>query len=157
LYCARYERFVISEKQTTTQIMCKFKYLPVLSTNYIIISLFYPATLFAVCVGTVDGWTSPALPFLQRWQGYSFSNNSFHHVVTDDEASWIGSLVPLGALAGAIPAGYLANLIGRRRLLLLLTVPMLLGWMIIIIAQDSVRKSFPSSFWALCRKIIYCL
>jgi hypothetical protein len=30
-------------------------------------------------------------------------------------------------------------------LLLLLTVPMLLGWMIIITAQDSVRMSFPSS------------
>jgi len=110
-------------------------------------SLFYPATLFSVCVGTVDGWTSPALPFLQRSQDHGFSNNSFHHIVTDDEASWIGSLAPLGALAGAIPAGYLANVIGRRRLLLLLTVPMLLGWMMIIIAQDSVRTSFPISFW----------
>ena len=110
-------------------------------------SLFYPATLLAVCVGTVDGWTSPALPFLQQWQGDGFSNNSSHHVVTEDEASWIGSLAPLGALAGAIPAGYLANVIGRRRLLLLLTVPMLVGWVIIIIAQDSVRTSFPTILW----------
>ena len=138
---------MISEKYTTVHVVCKFEYLPVLSTNYIIMSLFYPATLFAVCVGTVDGWTSPALPFLQRSQGDGFANNSSHHVVTEDEASWIGSLAPLGALAGAIPAGYLANAIGRRRLLLLLTVPMLLGWVIIIIAQDSVRMSFPSSLW----------
>jgi MFS family permease len=122
------------------------------ASNYIIISLFYPATLFAVCVGTVDGWTSPALPFLQRSQDYCSSNSTFHHVVTDDEASWIGSLAPLGALAGAIPAGYLAKVIGRRRLLLLLTVPMLLGWMIIIIAQDSVRTSFPSSLWRYVRQ-----
>ena len=139
---------MIRGKQTTVYVVCKFKCLPVLSTNYIIMSLFYPATLFAVCIGTVDGWTSPALPFLQRSQGYGFSNNSSHHVVTEDEASWIGSLAPLGALAGAIPAGYVANVIGRRRLLLLLTVPMLLGWMIIIIAQDSVRTSFPSSLWS---------
>ena len=138
--------------RTTVQVLCKFKYLRVFSTNYIIVSLFYPVTLFAVCVGTVDGWTSPALPFLQRSQGYISSNNSFHHVVNDDEASWIGSLAPLGALAGAIPAGYLANVIGRRRLLLVLTVPMLLGWMIIIIAQDSVRTSFPSSFWRYVRQ-----
>jgi MFS family permease len=104
------------------------------------------ATLFAVCVGTVDGWTSPALPFLQRSQGDGFSNNSSRHVVTEDEASWIGSLAPLGALAGAIPAGYLANVIGRRRLLLLLTVPMLLGWMIIIVAQDSVPSLYIARF-----------
>jgi SP family facilitated glucose transporter-like MFS transporter 8 len=103
------------------------------------------ATLFAVCVGTVDGWTSPALPFLQDCQlpqGHNSSNCSFHHVITDDEASWIGSLAPLGALIGAIPAGYLANILGRRQLLLILTVPLFLGWMTIIIAQDSVCRLF---------------
>jgi SP family facilitated glucose transporter-like MFS transporter 8 len=96
-------------------------------------------------VGTVDGWTSPALPLLQNrqpLQGYNSSNNSFHRVITDDEASWIGSLAPLGALFGAIPAGYLANILGRRQLLLFLTVPLLLGWMTIIIAQDSVCRLF---------------
>jgi MFS family permease len=93
----------------------------------------------------VDGWTAPALPFLQLAQGYNSSNKSFHHVITNDEASWIGSLAPLGGLTGAIPAGYLANILGRRQLLLLLTVPMLVGWIIIIIAQDSVRKSLQFS------------
>lgn len=107
------------------------------------------ATLFSVCVGTVDGWTSPALPFLQDCepsQGYNSSNNSFHHVITDNEASWIGSLAPLGALIGAIPAGYLANILGRRQLLLFLTVPLLLGWMTIIFAQDSVPSLYIARF-----------
>jgi SP family facilitated glucose transporter-like MFS transporter 8 len=107
--------------------------------------LFCLATLFAVCVGTVDGWTSPALPLLQNPklpQGYNSSNNTFHHIITDDEASWIGSLAPLGALIGAIPAGYLANVLGRKQLLLLLTVPVLLGWMTIIFVQDSVCRLF---------------
>jgi MFS family permease len=96
-------------------------------------------------VGTVDGWTSPALPFLQDpqlSQGYNSSNNTFYHIITDDEASWIGSLAPLGALIGAIPAGYLANILGRRQLLLFLAAPLLFGWMTIIIAQDSVCSLF---------------
>jgi MFS family permease len=95
----------------------------------------------------VDGWTSPALPFLQdpEWSpGFNSSNNTFHHIITDDEASWIGSLAPLGAVIGAIPAGYLANILGRRQLLLFLTVPLLIGWMTIIFAQDSVCRLFQS-------------
>ena len=115
----------------------KFTCLEVLSASSFTMFLFYSATLFAACIGTVDGWTSPALLFL-----HSASNDSSHYVITDNEASWIGSLAPLGALTGAIPAGYLANTLGRRQLLLLLTVPMLLGWMGVITAQHSVRKPF---------------
>ncbi|PSN31408.1 Facilitated trehalose transporter Tret1, partial [Blattella germanica] len=88
-------------------------------------------TLFAVCVGTVDGWTSPALPYLQEprllLQEFNVTNSTTHHLVTDEEASWIGSLAPLGALIGAIPSGYLANVLGRKLLLLLLTVPLVRG------------------------------
>lgn len=107
--------------------------------------LFCVATLCAACVGTVDGWTSPALPLLQDprlSRGYNSSNNTFHYIITDDEASWIGSLAPIGAVIGSIPAGYLANILGRRQLLLLLTAPMLFGWVTIIIAQDSVCRLF---------------
>jgi MFS family permease len=96
-------------------------------------------------VGTVDGWTSPALHFLQNPhlpEEYNSSNITFLQVITDDEASWIGSLAPFGALIGAIPAGYLAYTLGRKRLLLFLTVPLLLGWMTIIFAQDSVRRLY---------------
>ncbi|KAJ9573973.1 hypothetical protein L9F63_008631 [Diploptera punctata] len=108
------------------------------------------ATLFAVCVGTVDAWSSPALPYLQEpdllLQEFNITNHTSHHIITDDEASWIGSLAPLGALIGAIPAGYLANVLGRKLLLLLLTVPLLLGWVIIIIAQDSVPSLYVARF-----------
>ncbi|XP_069696650.1 facilitated trehalose transporter Tret1-2 homolog [Periplaneta americana] len=108
------------------------------------------ATLYAVCVGTVDGWTSPALPYLQEprvLHHHNSTNTTLYYTITDDEASWIGSLAPLGALLGAIPAGYLANVLGRRLLLLLLVVPLMLGWIIIFVAQDSVP-------WLYCARFI---
>jgi SP family facilitated glucose transporter-like MFS transporter 8 len=60
--------------------------------------------------------------------------------MTTTEESWFSSLSPLGALVGALPAGYVANLIGRKRLLLLLTKPYLLGWFLIIVATKSLSR-----------------
>ena len=81
------------------------------------------------------GWTSPALPYLQ--EPYNISNNSVQDI-SDDEASWIGSLAPLGALFGAVPAGYLAESLGRKAVLILLCVPSVIGWLFIIFSQKQV-------------------
>ncbi|PSN50537.1 hypothetical protein C0J52_03505 [Blattella germanica] len=96
------------------------------------------ATLGGMCAGTMLGWTSPALPYLQ--EPYNISNNSVQDI-SDDEASWIGSLTPLGASIGAVPAGYLAESVGRKAVLLLLCVPSVVGWLFIIFSQkkDNVR------------------
>ncbi|PSN47389.1 hypothetical protein C0J52_11155 [Blattella germanica] len=88
------------------------------------------ATLGAMAAGCVLGWTSPALPQMQM-----SGNGSVHAEVTDDEASWIGSLVAVGALLGALPAGFLADLIGRRLFLLSLGIPFTLGWCLILLAH----------------------
>ena len=112
------------------------------------------------------GWTSPALPYLHKapvvsnatdYYNYTAIGSHFSAVpnlsdvavflggnvteiegMTKTEESWISSLAPLGALVGALPAGYVANLIGRKRLLLLLALPYLLGWFLIIVAANSV-------------------
>jgi MFS family permease len=114
------------------------------------------------------GWTSPALPYLQKppdnFNGsdacnYSVIGNSSSVLgnisgvdvflgkngtategVTETQASWIASLAPLGALVGALLAGYVANMIGRKKLLLSLAVLYLLGWSLIIIAGKSVSN-----------------
>jgi MFS family permease len=127
---------------------------------------FLAATLGTVCAGAVMGWTSPALPYLHKAPVISNASDYYSDTVvgihssavpvltnvsvflggngtdaegmTTTEESWISSLAPLGALVGTLPAGYVANLIGRKRLLLFLTIPYLLSWFLIIVAGKSV-------------------
>jgi MFS family permease len=131
-------------------------------------SSFLAATLGTICAGCVMGWTSQALPHLQEATNivegsdiynytaigsssaplqnlsdkYAFlvKNGTVTEGVTGVEQSWIGSLAPLGALVGSLPAGHVANAIGRKRLLLLLTIPYLVGWSLIIAAGKSVSQ-----------------
>jgi MFS family permease len=114
------------------------------------------------------GWTSPSLPYLHKAPAISNASDYYNYTafgnsssflpklsdvavflgrnvtetegMTTAEESWISSLEPLGALVGALPAGYVANLIGRKRLLLLLTIPYLLCWFLIIVAAKSVSR-----------------
>ncbi|KAJ9601282.1 hypothetical protein L9F63_000577 [Diploptera punctata] len=79
-------------------------------------------------IGVLGAWTSPALPDLQQ-------NNT---AITGDEGSWIGSLAGLGGLFGSLPAGLLANKLGRRTVLLGLTLPFILSWVVIILGQKSI-------------------
>lgn len=79
-------------------------------------------TLLSVSAGTVLGWTSPALPLLG---------------LTAAQEAWVGSLAPLGALLGALPAGLLAQRVGRRRLLIALGLPYLAGFLMLAFADPS--------------------
>ncbi|XP_011312356.1 facilitated trehalose transporter Tret1-like [Fopius arisanus] len=90
------------------------------------------ASCLAVGVGTALAWTSPILPKLNQ--------NSFLPV-SEDEGSWVSSLLALGAIAGALPAGALANILGRKKALLCLSGPFLVSWLMIVLAR---------SVWLLC-------
>lgn len=79
----------------------------------------------AVAVGTAMAWTSPVLP--QLYQADSWL------VIDESQGSWVGSLLALGAILGAVPSGPMADRIGRKRSLLLLAAPFLLSWTIIIL------------------------
>lgn len=81
--------------------------------------------------GTALGWTSPANPKLLNGTEpeYSFA-------VDDEQASWIGSSLNLGAAAMCIPIGILCNLIGRKWSMLAMVLPFTIGWGLIIWAQN---------------------
>lgn len=79
--------------------------------------------------GTVIGWSSPALPELM-------SPNSTL-VITPHQGSWIGSLLNVGAFVGALPAGSLADLIGRKTTIMIMAIPQLLSWILIYFAQSA--------------------
>ncbi|EFA10574.1 Facilitated trehalose transporter Tret1-2 homolog-like Protein [Tribolium castaneum] len=81
------------------------------------------ATLSALAMGLCLTWTSPALPMLEQPTTYP--------KITKNQGAWIGSLLTLGAFCGAIPAGTLANFIGRKRSLLFFALPLFISWIII--------------------------
>lgn len=86
------------------------------------------ACMLAVSVGTALAWTSPVLPQLYLEDSWL--------VITKDQGSWISSLLALGAIAGAIPAGPMADKLGRKKTLLLLSAPFLLSWAFIILTSQ---------------------
>ncbi|XP_076265652.1 facilitated trehalose transporter Tret1-like [Rhynchophorus ferrugineus] len=80
----------------------------------------FVSTFSALCLGMVFSWTSSALPVMEREVG-----------ISETQGAWIGSLVTLGAFVGAIPAGSLSKILGRKRLLQILILPLFLSWIII--------------------------
>ena len=86
------------------------------------------ACILVVGVGTALAWTSPVLPQL-------YAKDSWL-VITKEQGSWIGSLLALGAMAGAIPSGAMADKLGRKKSLLILGGPFLLSWGAIILAKE---------------------
>lgn len=59
------------------------------------------------------------------------NRSTFSLLVTNDEASWIGSLLPLGATFGALPAGIVAQRVGRKTTLQGVGILFLLCWSLI--------------------------
>lgn len=78
-------------------------------------------------------WTSPVLPKLSS---NDTEGNPLGRPITENEESWIGSLLPLGAAVGSLPFGILADKIGRRYTILFLGLPHLVCYLILSFAGD---------------------
>lgn len=94
------------------------------------------ACLLSMATGCVAGWSSPAIPYLQ--------NNVVGAArvavpITDNEASWIASIITIGAILGSVPAGQLSYKFGRKWFLIFLALPSFVGWLMIIYAEHDVR------------------
>lgn len=90
------------------------------------------ASLGAVSIGTVLAWTAPVLQPLK-----SMNTTIFATPVTENEGSFIGSLIAIGAIIGALPAGNIADKFGRKPTILALGVPFIISWLLIIVAQST--------------------
>lgn len=73
--------------------------------------------IIALSVGASIGWASPFLPVLQS------DDSPLSESLTIDQASWVGSLLPLGALFGTLVFGWLSEKVGRFWASLLTAVP----------------------------------
>lgn len=85
----------------------------------------------AFAAGTLLGWTSPAETSIVKEDFYGFE-------VTNENYSWVSSFMTLGAACVCIPIGFLINMIGRKWTMLLLVLPFVLGWALLIWAQNVV-------------------
>lgn len=96
-------------------------------------SLSFSVNILSFIVGTSLTWSSPMLPQLN-----DTSKTVFDDVPTQDEQSWIGSLLALGAIFGPPLSGFLAGAIGRKWTMMFLAVPFLIAYIIMAFAKQLV-------------------
>ncbi|XP_026858728.2 solute carrier family 2, facilitated glucose transporter member 8 [Electrophorus electricus] len=87
------------------------------------------AVLGPLSFGFVLGYSSPAIPDLQR-------NSDERLRLTAEEASWFGSVVTIGAGLGGLLGGWVVERIGRKLTLMFCAMPFIFGFTIMIAAQN---------------------
>ncbi|XP_076461975.1 solute carrier family 2, facilitated glucose transporter member 8-like [Babylonia areolata] len=91
--------------------------------NMVLCSLF--ACIGALNFGFTIGYSSPAIPSMIK-----------HDVLKEEDAGWFGSLMTIGALFGGPISGWLIEKQGRKRTIFLSSLPFLLGYGSMIVAQS---------------------
>lgn len=94
------------------------------------IFFLFSVNLCSLSVGLHFGWTSPSIPKLTA-EDTLIKNLSLATI------TWIASIQSIGDLIGAPLAGYLCQTIGRKKTILLTTIPHFISWILIAIASTS--------------------
>jgi len=88
------------------------------------------ATMGSLVMGTAIAWSGPAGPPLQL----PFDQGGF--AMTDDQESWMGSLMPLGALFGGPAAGIMMGKLGRKGAMIATAVMFALSYLLLVLAPN---------------------
>lgn len=80
------------------------------------------------------GWSSPALPKLNGQ--VDPKDNPLSHPATIQEEAWIASLLSLGAMISPFFCEVVSEKIGRKKTLLLFSLPMITGYIIMMFANN---------------------
>lgn len=94
--------------------------------------VFVAVNLATFSYGTCIGWLSPATPTLQSRVTAVGRND-----VTEDDTSWLRSLVFLGFLCGIPFFCYVSDKFGRKVAGLSTAVPAIISWLIIILGSST--------------------
>lgn len=84
--------------------------------------------------GLTLGFPTILIPGLQGKNGNSTSQTDF--VLSNEEVSWIGSINLLCVPLGSLTSGLLMDPIGKRRMMQILNIPMLIAWALFYFAED---------------------
>ena len=99
-------------------------------------------------MGAALGWSSPVQPQLQQNSTLNWvtdRSSTWFIYMDDDQISWVGSLINIGAMIGAVCGGFLMDRFGRAFTLMAVAVPYLVGWLLIALAIDP-RNCFYTLF-----------
>ncbi|XP_043462138.1 facilitated trehalose transporter Tret1-like [Leptopilina heterotoma] len=101
--------------------------------NHALLQYTAAFTASITAIGFVCGysWPSPALPYL-------LSKSSIIPI-TKNQSAWIASLYPLGLIIGYLLNPLFVDRIGRKRTLLLFSLPQVASWLLIIFAKNTLN------------------
>ncbi|XP_043506075.1 facilitated trehalose transporter Tret1-like isoform X1 [Polistes fuscatus] len=98
------------------------------------------AQLGTINTGMTFGFSAIALPQLQE------ANSTIPIVQGSSEESWIASMSSIGTPIGCLASGYMMDMFGRKRSLIITEIPALLGWILIAAATD-IRMIYAGRFF----------
>ncbi|XP_064543962.1 facilitated trehalose transporter Tret1-2 homolog [Drosophila montana] len=101
------------------------------------------AAFGAFCMGASMGWSAPVEKMLTEEEAYGFP-------ISSDQFGWLSSLLTLGATVVCIPAGFIIDWIGRRPTMLALIPPYMVGWILMIFAQNVMMLYFGRFILGVC-------
>lgn len=104
------------------------------------------AILGAFVLGTYLGWCSPVQPQLKsNATSLGYDSSVWNLSLDDDQMSWVGSLINVGAVIGCLFGGALMDRSGRKMTLVLVFLLFTAGWLFIMLAVDpSMTLAFKS-------------
>ncbi|KAG8222807.1 hypothetical protein J437_LFUL005013 [Ladona fulva] len=88
----------------------------------------FVANIGTINTGMVFGFSAVAIPQMQM------PNSTLP--IDEDQASWIASLSSISTPIGCLLSGWMMDALGRRVALLLVEVPLLVGWLLIATAHN---------------------
>ncbi|KAJ3642652.1 hypothetical protein Zmor_025415 [Zophobas morio] len=80
--------------------------------------------LLSFIVGTASAWSSPVIPKLQ-----TLCDNPLGRQISQDEASWIGSLLSMGGIVSPLIWAYLVQKVGRKISGIVVVIPFLVAYL----------------------------
>ncbi|XP_029671287.1 facilitated trehalose transporter Tret1-like isoform X2 [Formica exsecta] len=98
------------------------------------------AQLGTINTGMAFGFSAIALPQLQE------PDSIIPIKEGSTEESWIASISSIGTPIGCLVSGYMMDMLGRKRSLIITEIPALLGWLLIAFATD-IRMIYAGRFF----------
>lgn len=90
----------------------------------------FAATMGNLVMGTAIAWSGPAIPYLKL----DSSKDGFN--ISDAQGSWIGSLMPLGALIGGPLGGVFVGKVGKKGTMFISAALFTLSYLLLVVAPN---------------------